>query len=580
MYMMRSFILPALLTGGLLLGSCKSTGDDPQMPPQPEQPKVAFVLDLAPSASQVMLSLQALASSPEAFVDLNNNGTKDAGEGVGTTATQITLPAGTSQVKAYGAYDQLDLTGLPVTAISGAGLADLRELRLAGTALGQDALEAVVAAVGLGGTAKPKLRIEEYRLDSRLVSFIQQRGIEVLSPEGMAIDTQAEALVLRLPAGVDSRAISYDLEGTDLWLDKNLNGQKDAGEEVGGGGALSLPANASGETIYLFHGKMTSFSLYQPSNNNQGSGGDEDEEEEEDEEGEGRALTASASSSPTVMLDASRARSLFFLEWGASLQLGQVNLRGAKELRNAELGANPVQTLVLPEESNLRVLKLRGSQLKSLDLTKQTHLQQLLFVRGALAQVSFGQHDELKQLTLSGNALESVTLPHLPVLTLLSLENNKLRTLQLSAEKNYDYLENCLLGDNQLEALDLTRLVKTKVIDLSRNPLTTLQLPRDLKELRVASTKLTKLDLNPQQAGGRSFIQKLDASDCAELADFQASQCSLLTEVMLARCPKLTPAKLVSALPKLQASGRLHYDQALTEAQRTALTSQGWTVLP
>lgn len=401
---------------------------------------------------------------------------------------------------------------------------------------------------------------------------------------------QPEGLILRIPEGVDASGVSYELEGKELWLDKNLNGQQDAGEAVAGGGVLNLPANASGETVYHFYGPITGLTLFQPAGSEDGDAEEEDEEEGEDAEGseaegaatgdEARALALPAAAVKAVTLDASHAKSLLSIEWSASLPLGAVDLRGAKELRLAELGANPIQTLVLPEVSNLRVLKLRDHQLQRLDLTKQTHLQQLLLVRGALRELTLGTHEELKQLSLSGNALETLTLPYLPALTLLSLEKNKLHTLQLSTNKSFDYLETCQLSDNQLSQLDLSPLVRTKLIDVSRNPLTRLQLPRDLKELRVASTKLAQLHLNPTEVGARSFIQKLDASDCAELTDLQASQCTNLAEVMLAHCPKLTPARLLSALPQLSAAGKLYYEQPLSAEQRARLTTLGWSVLP
>lgn len=572
--MMKFSFLPALLFGGLLLSSCKSDGEAPQ--PTPAQPKEAFDLAFRPNTPALTLSLQATSTTPDAFVDLNSNGVKDAGEAVGTTATRITLPAGTRDVKVYGSYALLDLTGLPVTRIEGAGLASLHELRLAGTSLGQEELAKIVAALGLTATS-PRLVIEEYRLDSRVLSFVENRRIALVNPEGEAIDATRETLILRVPAGLQTQGISYELEGADLWLDKNLNGKKEADEAITRGGGLILPAGASGESIYLFHGKITSFTIYQPSSDPGEDDGDEDEDEGDEDADEARALPLSAEAK-TLTLDASRAKSLQFIFWDAPLSLGEVNLRGAKELRNVELATNPVEVLLLPEESNLRVFKLRGHQLRRLDLSKQSHLQQFLLVRGALTEVTFGRHDELQQLTLSGNQLETLTLPHLPALTLLSAEKNKLRTLQLSTEKSYEYLTTCSLADNQLSSLDLTRLVKTQLIDLSRNPLTHLQLPHDLKELRVAGTKLSELRLNPQTAGVRAFIQKLDASDCAELQLLEASQCSLLSEIKLAHCPKLTPEKLSSALPRLSIPGTLYYDQKLSEGQRTALTALGWTV--
>lgn len=393
---------------------------------------------------------------------------------------------------------------------------------------------------------------------------------------------KSASLVLRIPTGLDTQGTSYELEGQNLWLDKNRNGVQDADEAIAGGGALNLPENAAGESVYLFHGKITSFSVYQPSGDTSDPADEEEEEEEEDAQdaaAEARALTQTGAAAKTATLDASRAEDLLSIEWGVGLPLGAVDLRGAKELRNVELGQNPVATLRLPLESNLRVFKLRGHQLSSLDLSAQTHLQQLLLVRGTLAQITLGKHDELTDLTLSGNALTTLVLPPMKVLKVLKLDRNKLTSLSL-ADQSYEYLEDCVLSDNALPSVDLHHAIRTKLIDLSRNPLTAVQLPRDLKELRVAGTRLTKLNLNLQGDNTPVFLQKLDASECSELTEVQATQCTKLSEAKFGHCPKLSPASLAAGLAKLEGSGSLSYDQAFSEAQLSSLSARGWTVKP
>lgn len=588
MKLYRNLFLLPLALGTLLLASCRSTSTETPVPfpPIPVGGKPTFTLQLAPSASPHSLTLQRRVGTLDAFVDLNGNKLMDAGEAFSETPTTITIPAGTTSLDLYGAYEELNLQGLPVEQLYGDGLDSLYRLNLTGTALRGVELQRVLRSLPKGQAAGATVTIEEQRLNATLTALLSERGIRALRPTGTAINLQEQVLILRLPQGLDFSTIAYEVGGAFVWLDKNLNGVQDEDEAITARGRFTLPVNAAGESVYIFHGQISGLSVYRPDD----PSGDEEEEEEEEEvptddegeagEGEARAFRQALTSAQVVTLDASRARGLLIIEWGEELSLGAVDVSGCEQLRSIVAPRNPVASLTLPTKSALRILQISGHRLPELDLRAQPLLQRVSLPQGLLKEVQLGTHAELSILSLGGNQIESLSLPELPALKTLTLERNKLHSLLFPLDYRFENLETVSLADNSLSNLILRGLVKTKLIDVSRNPLITIALPQDLKELRVASTNLTGLHLNPQSTSGRSFIQKLDASDCPHLRILEASQCSLLTEVNLAGSPRLTPEALTSSLPKLTAGGKLRYSAALTAEQRAALSAHGWTVQP
>ena len=69
-----------VLSGLLLLSSCRSRGDEPQPTPQPEPPRPTLTLSLAPGTTTLSLAATPLKSAGQSFLDLNANGLQDAGE--------------------------------------------------------------------------------------------------------------------------------------------------------------------------------------------------------------------------------------------------------------------------------------------------------------------------------------------------------------------------------------------------------------------------------------------------------------------------------------------------------------------
>ena len=330
--------------------------------------------------------------------------------------------------------------------------------------------------------------------------------------------------------------------------------------------------------MYIIHGSATGLSL------NVAEDPSEDESEEPEDSDEGadetentRALRANEDGSQIgISIDASRFSSLLFMECEGGLNVKYVDVSSCKSLATLTLSGNPIETLVLPPNgSELKVLQLAGNRLKTLyildDLTK---LSQFTASNGTL-QYIYSIPSELITLNLSGNKLTDLIIPSDSKLKTLNLKNNMLRNLEIKGEA-YNGLETCILEGNQLESLDLAAFVKTKLINVSNNPLKSIELPWDMKELNISKTELQSLNLNAH----KSFIQKLDASNCAKLTLIKMSQCTNLSSVNLQGSKALKGDKISSELPQLTGhKGKLTIEQGrLSASEISAIKAKGWSL--
>ena len=557
----------------LMLTSCLKDSDI--LFPKDLRPNIE--LSLASSQKDVTLTL--MSDKPESvFIDLNGNAQKDEGESF-EVGKPVTIHPKGDKLGLYGPFTSMDISGQDVTKISGKGLIGLEAMNLTNTKLSTQEIEDALRllAVKEGG----KLTLEEWRVTPRIREHIKFYKWQIVRPNGSLIDPNESVLMLRaLAKEVLEKRVALELEGgKGLWLDKNLNGTKDADEDLPTGAlTLNLPASLpTGESVYIIHGSATGLSL------NVAEDPTEDESEEPEDSDEGadeaesaRALRANEDGSQIgISIDASRFSSLLFMECEGGLNVKYVDVSSCKSLATLTLSGNPIETLVLPPNgSELKVLQLAGNRLKTLDILDLTKLSQFTASNGTL-QYIYSIPSELITLNLSGNKLTDLIIPSDSKLKTLNLKNNMLRNLEIEGEA-YNGLETCILEGNQLEDLDLAAFVKTKLINVSNNPLKSIELPWDMKELNISKTELQSLNLNAH----KSFIQKLDASNCAKLTLIKMSQCTNLSSVNLQGSKALKGDKISSELPQLIGhKGKLTIEQGrLSASELSAIKAKGWSL--
>ena len=541
-------------------------------------------IELSLASSQKDVTLTLMSDKPESvFIDLNGNARKDEGESF-EVGKPVTIHPKGDKLGLYGPFTSLDISGQDVTKISGKGLIGLKAMNLTNTKLSTEEIEDALRL--LAGKEGGKLTLEEWRVTPSIRGHIKFFKWQIVRPNGSLIDPNESVLMLRaLAKEVLEKRVALELSGgKGLWLDKNLNGTKDAGEDLPTGGlTLNLPASLpTGESVYIIHGSATGLSL----NVAEDPAEDESEEPEDSDEGadeaeSARALRANEDGTQIgISIDASRFPSLLSMECEEGLNVKHVDVSACKSLATLTLSGNPIETLVLPDAgSELKVLQLAGNRLKRLiildDLTK---LSQFTAFNGTL-QYIYSIPSELITLNLSGNKLTDFIIPSDSKLKTLNLKNNMLRNLEIKGEA-YNGLETCILEGNQLESLDLAAFVKTKLINVSNNPLKSIELPWDMKELNISKTGLQSLNLNPKDTAHKSFIQKLDASNCAKLTLIQMSQCTNLSSVNLQGSKALKGDKISSELPQLTGhKGKLTIEQGrLSASELSAIKAKGWSL--
>lgn len=549
-----------------------------------------FLKDLRPNieltlaSSQKDVTLTLMSDKPESvFIDLNGNAQKDEGESF-EVGKPVTIHPKGDKLGLYGPFTSMDISGQDVTKISGKGLIGLEAMNLTNTKLSTQEIEDALRL--LVGKEGGKLTLEEWRVTPSIRKHIKFFKWQIVRPNGSLIDPNESVLMLRaLAKEVLEKKVALELQGgKGLWLDKNLNGTKDADEDLPTGAlTLNLPASLpTGESVYIIHGSATGLSLNVAEDPAEDESEEpEDSDEDADETENARALRANEDSSQIgISIDASRFSSLLSMECEGGLNVKYVDVSSCKSLATLTLSGNPIETLVLPPNgSELKVLQLAGNRLKTLyildDLTK---LSQFTASNGTL-QYIYSIPSELITLNLSGNKLTDFIIPSDSKLKTLNLKNNMLRTLQIEGEA-YNGLETCILEGNQLESLDLAAFVKTKLINVSNNPLKSIELPWDMKELNISKTELQSLNLNPKDTAHKSFIQKLDASNCAKLTLIQMSQCTNLSSVNLQGSKALKGDKISSELPQLTGhKGKLTIEQGrLSASELSAIKAKGWSL--
>ena len=561
----------------LMLTSCLKDSDI--LFPKDLRPNIELTL----ASSQKDVTLTLMSDKPESvFIDLNGNAQKDEGESF-EVGKPVTIHPKGDKLGLYGPFTSLDISGQDVTKISGKGLIGLEAMNLTNTKLSTQEIEVALRLVA--GKEGGKLTLEEWRVTSRIRELIKFFKWQVVRPNGSLIDPNESVLVLRaLAKEVLEKKVALELQGgKGLWLDKNLNGTKDAGEDLPTGGlTLNLPASLpTGESVYIIHGSATGLSL----NVAEDPAEDESEEPEDSDEGadeaeNARALRANEDGSQIgISIDASRFSSLLSMECEPNLNVKHVDVSGCKSLATLTLSGNPIETLALPDSgSELKVLQLAGNRLETLNILNLTKLSQFTASNGTLQDI-YSIPSELITLNLSGNKLTDLIIPRDSKLKTLNLKNNMLRNLKIKGEA-YNGLETCILEGNQLESLDLAAFVKTKLINVSNNPLKSIELPWDMKELNISKTELQSLNLNPKDTAHKSFIQNLDASNCAKLTLIQMSQCTNLSSVNLQGAKALKGDKISSELPQLtNLKGKLTIEQGrLSASELSAIKAKGWSL--
>lgn len=543
-----------------------------------QTPRPAITLSLAKAGNPLTLTLTT--DQADAFIDLNMNGRRDQGEEI-TSAKAMTITPKLAQLDIYGSIQSLNLMGQEVTQVAGQGLEQVKSLNLSGTAVSEKHLEDLIAL--LGSTQRGTLTLEQWRLSTLTRQRIKEFGWKVQTPQGKDIDLDESLLLIRVPKGFDTKGVACELSNAkDLWVDKNLNGEKDDDEALPTGSlALNMPANLpSGESLYILHGSALGLELYPASTGDEDSDIGAEDKDDEDEDEDVRALRAEKPAPVEgISVDASRMTTLQSLECAAATGVTEVNVSGCKALATMTLSGNPIRSLILPTSSALQTLQAAGNQLTELSLASQSKLSTLSLPNGQLKSLIVLGLESLVNLNLSANQLDEITLPKMDKLKNVNLKGNKISALRLEAEK-YPALEVFNIEGNQLQEADLTAFDKTKLINVANNPLKSLILPWTLKELNVSATQLTSLNLDPKDPKFTNFIQTLDASACPLLKEITITKCENLSKVNLKGSTALTGDKILAGFPVLpNKNGHLQITAGqLSAEQMTALKAKGWSL--
>ena len=423
-------VCAAVLVLGTTLTSCLKDSDI--LFPKDLRPNIELTL----ASSQKDVTLTLMSDKPESvFVDLNGNAQKDEGESF-EVGKPVTIHPKGDKLGLYGPFTSMDISGQDVTKISGKGLIGLKAMNLTNTKLSTEEIEDALRL--LAGKEGGKLTLEEWRVTSSIRKHIEFFKWQIVRPNGSLIDPNESVLMLRaLAKEVLEKRVALELSGgKGLWLDKNLNGTKDAGEDLPTGAlTLNLPASLpTGESVYIIHGSATGLSL----NVAEDPAEDESEEPEDSDEGadeaeSARALRANEDSSQIgISIDASRFSSLLFMECEGGLNVKYVDVSSCKSLATLTLSGNPIETLVLPPNgSELKVLQLAGNRLKTLSILDDlTKLSQFTASNGTLDYI-YSIPSELITLNLSGNKLTDLISPSDIKLKTLNLKNNMIRNLEI-----------------------------------------------------------------------------------------------------------------------------------------------------
>lgn len=314
----------------------------------------------------------------------------------------------------------------------------------------------------------------------------------------------------------------FNIEGTNVFFDKNLNGVKDSGEELSNDfkGELSIPKK-DGKATFVLIGDVKKLEILREYN--------------------GREV-GDNSTYPKVKaskLDVSKCIIIEELITPNS-NLTEVYLSGCKSLKELDLSYSKLKTLDIKELYNLETVKLHHN----------------IELSGVF---DFTSYSKLKEIMVNYTMISEVVLPASKSCVSLHTDKSAIKTLNLSNGEN---LENLIYGTTHSSTLDITNLNKLKKLVLAEDYAIT-----------------TLVDNSPEK---KSLLSEVGIFDCSKFTVFNFSKYSSLNRVVVFHKTVIDVNSLVDSLPsrkgKEEGNLFLNKEQSGKITNNQKVKDKHWTI--
>lgn len=208
-----------------------------------------------------------------------------------------------------------------------------------------------------------------------------------------------------------------------------------------------------------------------------------------------------------------------------------LDLSNQSQLQSLKVSQVPIDTLILPMDSQLTNLELLVTELNALDLSNQTQLTNLYSAYNPLstiqlplgnegAEMELPPSNRLTEVKILGSKIREIDLSQSERLTTLAIENSQLREIDISANLllksltlrqseisnlilgNHSDLEHLFIDENALSHLDLGQTVNLLSLNANHNRLSNIDLSQNkkLEYLELKSNTLEQIDIGANSA--------------------------------------------------------------------------------
>lgn len=156
------------------------------------------------------------------------------------------------------------------------------------------------------------------------------------------------------------------------------------------------------------------------------------------------------------------------------VSLTALNVSGMPNLKILDCSDNSLSELNLVSNTKLTDLLAYKNQIGSIDLSASTMLTNVSLNNNKLSQLSLAENKELAVLFVSDNGIENLDVSTCTKLEAFAFGNNKIKNIDLSGNTNISTL---YCNGNNLSVLDLSALTKLGLLSCENNAITSLILP-------------------------------------------------------------------------------------------------------
>jgi Leucine-rich repeat (LRR) protein len=321
-------------------------------------------------------------------------------------------------------------------------------------------------------------------------------------------DARFKKMLLRTPGIINNNGEFKDLQGNNLKIDANNDGEIQESEALQVS-YLSVPSDGVNGLIYSLEG-ISKFSNLEtlicngnriPSlnltavtklktlicNNNQLTSLNLN--------GLVDLVSLNCSFNQLISLNLSSSTKLIDINCETNYQLSTLNLSGLVNLKSLTCSYTNLTSLNLSSFVNLTSVICTNSQLTYLNVSDLLNLEILDCSDNKLATINFGVLSKLKKLSFATNKFTSFNLNSLENIDYLNCSYNQITTLDIS---NMLKLEGLSCAGNQLTSLKLTHLPKLVSLQAESNQLATLNISDcpNFEVLVCYNNKLTSVDVS------------------------------------------------------------------------------------